>query len=243
MTCAGNLFFKGIQTAIFICSPKIRVNDLPMPINSAERKEADFKTKNIKKLQVKLAQWARERGYKQVRVSKRDGGELIDLLKVELDGEKVHTHQQWRKEVAIGSGNYWAAPAAETRHQSLETDQPNEQRNNKQSPKQPPSLSEHFLFLLAASTWPQSPAGAAGPGHSIWSVQSSAANRDNVEAIRCICVLMAPFSAVHSQWATAPSVHVHTVNEANSSSSQFHIQYLEISESRTCDRIAFQPTE
>lgn len=48
MTCAGNLFFIRFQSAIFICSRKIRVNDLWMPINSAERTEADFKTRSIK---------------------------------------------------------------------------------------------------------------------------------------------------------------------------------------------------
>lgn len=243
MTCAGNLFFIRFQTAIFICSRKIRVNDLWMPIKSAERTEADFKTRSVKSTAGKngtVGKWERE----QASHSKQKRQRGMNRLAESGVGWGKSTHTPVVKE----RGGDWIrqllnCTSSRGKTPSLETDQPNEQRTNKESPKQPPSLSEHFLFLLAASTWPQAPAGAAGPGRSIWSVQSSAANRENVEAIKCICVLMAPFSAAHSQWATAPSVHVHTVNEANSSSSQFHIQSLEISESRTHDRIAFQPTE
>lgn len=47
-----------------------------MPIKPAERKRADFKTRNIKNtLQVKMAKKDREREREQVRVNKRDRGE------------------------------------------------------------------------------------------------------------------------------------------------------------------------
>lgn len=95
------------------------------------------------------------------------------LAEIRVRGEK-HTHQSWRREAD------WI------RQMSKE--------KNTTTQEQTPSLPWQFLFPLAASTWPQAPARAPGPGHSIWSFQRSAANQDNVEAIRHICVLMAPFS-------------------------------------------------
>lgn len=78
-----------------------------------------------------------------------------------------------------------------------ETDQANEKEktynnNSNKNNTSRLSLPWQLLFPLAVSTWPQAPRRAPGPGHSIWSFQRSAANQDNVEAIRCICGLMAP---------------------------------------------------
>lgn len=159
--------------------------------------------------------------------------------------EKKHTHQSWSKRMT-GSCNYWTAPAAETKHRNWSTKWAKEK--NKTTQEQTPSLA--WQFPLAAATWPQAPVRAPGPGHSIWSFQRSAANQDNVEAIRHICVLMAPFSLPTANGqlhhlCTCTLLMYKTLQQLLFShcGNLWVLQSLEISMSRTCVCIIFQPTE
>lgn len=85
---------------------------------------------------------------------------------------------------------------------------------------------------------------------SIWPFQRSTANQDNVEAIRHICVLMAPFSLPpanrqpHHLCTCTLLMHETPQQLLLSQCGNFRVlRSLETSVSRTCGCIIFQPAE
>lgn len=162
-----------------------------MPIKSAKRKEAKgwFQNwENEKHCRFKKARQDSARENKQVRMSKRDRGEWIDLLKLELGGKNTHISREGER--LTGSGK-WA------------------KKNHTRADAQPalavsvPTGCIHLTSSTSESSRPRAQhlviSEIRSQPRQCWSNQTH------------LCTNGSLFTA-YSQWATVPSVHVYTVN-------------------------------
>lgn len=142
-------------------------------------------------------------------MSKRDGGEWIDLLKLDFGGGK-NTYIGRVGERLTGSDNYYNCTSSGDKAPKLINQM--SKGKNKTAQEQTPSLPWHFLFPLAASTWTSSTSESARPRAQHLVISEIRSQPRQCWSNQTHLWTNGSLFTAYSQWETAPSVHVYTVD-------------------------------